>query len=75
MQEPLDALETRIAELRRAIRGALTAREQDRVRELRAELRRAERSWERLSLRRTGPRKTGRGSRRCCRLVSRCTRP
>ena len=48
MQEPLDALETRIAELRRAIRGALTAREQDRVRELRAELRRAERSWDAL---------------------------
>jgi hypothetical protein len=48
MQEPLDALETRIAELRRAIRGALAAREQDRVRELRAELRRAERSWDAL---------------------------
>ena len=48
MQEALDALESRIAELRRAIRGALAAREQDRVRELRAELRRAERSWDAL---------------------------
>lgn len=48
MQEPLDALENRIAELRRAIRSALAAREQDRVRELRAELRRAERSWDAL---------------------------
>jgi hypothetical protein len=45
MQEPLDALESRIADLRRAIRSALAAREQDRVRELRAELRRTERSW------------------------------
>ena len=35
-------------ELRRAIRGALAGREQDRVRELRAELRRAERSWDAL---------------------------
>lgn len=48
MQEALDALENRIAELRRAIRGALAAREQERVRELRAELRRAERSWDAL---------------------------
>ena len=48
MQEPLDALENRIAELRRAIRSALAAGEQDRVRELRAELRKAERSWDAL---------------------------
>ena len=48
MQEPLDALESRIAELRRAIRSALAAQDQDRVRELRAELRRAERSWDAL---------------------------
>jgi len=48
MQEALDALENRIAELRSAIRGALAAREQERVRELRAELRRAERSWDAL---------------------------
>ncbi len=48
MQEALDALENRIAELRRAIRGALAAREQERVRELRAELRRTERSWDAL---------------------------
>ena len=48
MQEPLDALESRITELRRAIRGALAAHEQDRVRELRAELRRTERSWDAL---------------------------
>jgi hypothetical protein len=48
MQEPLDALETRIAELRHAIRSALAAGEQDRVRELRAELRRTERSWDAL---------------------------
>jgi hypothetical protein len=48
MQEALDALENRIAELRRAIRGALAVRDQDRVRELRAELRRVERSWDAL---------------------------
>jgi hypothetical protein len=48
MQEALDALENRIAELRHAIRTALAAREQDRVRELRAELRRTERSWDAL---------------------------
>ena len=48
MQEPLDALESRITELRRAIRSALAAHEQDRVRELRAELRRTERSWDAL---------------------------
>jgi hypothetical protein len=48
MKEPLDALENRIAELRQAIRGALAAHEQERVRELRAELRRAERSWDAL---------------------------
>ena len=48
MQEPLDALENRIAELRRAIRSALAAGEQDRVRELRAELRKTERSWDAL---------------------------
>jgi hypothetical protein len=48
MQEPLDALENRIAELRRASRSALAAGEQDRVRELRAELRKAERSWDAL---------------------------
>jgi hypothetical protein len=48
MKEALDALEDRIAELRRAIRRALAAGEQDRVRELRAELRRTERSWDAL---------------------------
>jgi hypothetical protein len=48
MQEALDALENRIAELRRAIRGALAAGEGERLRDLRAELRRAERSWEAL---------------------------
>ncbi len=48
MQEALDVLENRIAKLRRAIRGALAADDQDRVRELRAELRRAERSWDAL---------------------------
>ncbi|TVZ05034.1 hypothetical protein EAS64_10460 [Trebonia kvetii] len=48
MQEPLDALENRIAELRRAVRGALADRDQERVRELRSELRRAERSWDAL---------------------------
>jgi hypothetical protein len=46
MQDPLDALENRIAELRHAVRGALAERDQERVRELRAELRRAERSWD-----------------------------
>lgn len=46
MQDSLDALESRIAELRRAIRGALAAHDQERVRELRTELRRAERSWD-----------------------------
>jgi hypothetical protein len=48
MQEPLDALEARIAELRRAVREALAARESTRVSELRAELRRAERAWDAL---------------------------
>jgi hypothetical protein len=48
MQDPLDALETRIAELRRAIRGALADHDQERVRQLRADLRRAERSWDAL---------------------------
>ena len=48
MQEPLDALESRIAELRSAIRGALAAGDDDRVRELRAELRKTERSWDAL---------------------------
>jgi hypothetical protein len=48
MQEPLDALEGRIAELRRAIRAALADRDQEQLRELRAELRRAERSWDAL---------------------------
>ena len=48
MQEPLDALEARIAELRRAVRAALAARENARVSELRAELRRAERAWDAL---------------------------
>jgi hypothetical protein len=49
MQEPLDALESRIAELRKAIRSALAGHEAERVRELRAELRRAERSWDALT--------------------------
>jgi len=48
VQDPLDALESRIAELRRAIRGALADRDQEQVRALRAELRRVERSWDAL---------------------------
>jgi hypothetical protein len=48
VQDPLDALENRIAELRRAVRGALAQHDQERVRELRAELRRTERSWDAL---------------------------
>ena len=48
MQEALDALESRIAQLRSAIRTALAARDDDRVRELRAELRKTERSWDAL---------------------------
>ena len=48
MQDPLDALESRIAELRRAIRGALADRDQEQVRALRADLRRVERSWDAL---------------------------
>ena len=79
MQEPLDALEGRIAELRRAIRGALAGREQDRVRELRAELRRAERSWDALvTPAGTDPEdQTGQvlPGPRCSRPVSRYTRP
>ena len=48
MQEALDALESRIAQLRSAIRTALAAGDDDRVRELRAELRKTERSWDAL---------------------------
>jgi hypothetical protein len=48
VQDPLDALESRIAELRRAIRRALADRDQEQVRALRADLRRVERSWDAL---------------------------
>lgn len=48
MHDPLDALESRIAELRRAIRRALADRDQEQVRALRADLRRVERSWDAL---------------------------
>ncbi|NNH73860.1 hypothetical protein HLB23_29075 [Nocardia uniformis] len=48
MSNPLDALEKSIAELRRAIRDASTARDSERAGELRAQLRRAERAWDAL---------------------------
>lgn len=48
VQDPLDALEDRMTELRGAIRGALAVRDQERARDLRAELRRAERAWDAL---------------------------
>lgn len=48
MSDPLDALEKSIAELRRAIRDATTAADVERVGELRAQLRRAERAWDAL---------------------------
>ncbi|WP_119731678.1 hypothetical protein [Thermomonospora amylolytica] len=56
MQDDLDALEDRIAQLRRAVRAAMRRRDTARVRELRAELRDAERAWDRLadSLERSG---------------------
>lgn len=42
MQDPLDVLEARMTELRRAVRTAVADHDQERVRELRAELRRTE---------------------------------
>ncbi|TNY35923.1 hypothetical protein [Thermomonospora catenispora] len=56
MQDDLDALEDRIAQLRRAVRAAMRRRDTVRVRELRAELRAAERAWDELadSLERAG---------------------
>ncbi|MBF6361126.1 hypothetical protein IU447_13485 [Nocardia farcinica] len=48
MSEPLDVLEKSIAELRRAIRDASGAGDAERVGELRAQLRRAERAWDAL---------------------------
>jgi hypothetical protein len=48
MQEALDVLEERIAQLRRAVRTAIAQRDSERVTELRAELRRAERAWDAL---------------------------
>lgn len=48
MSDPLDVLEKSIDELRRAIRDALTAGDTERVGELRAQLRRAQRAWETL---------------------------
>ena len=74
MQEPLDALENRIAELRRAIRSALAAGEQDRVRELRAELRRAERSWDALVTPADRPEEDRQGLASLLPAASRCTR-
>lgn len=46
MEEALDALEERIAGLRRAVRAALAQRDSARAAQLRAELRRAERAWD-----------------------------
>lgn len=48
MQEALDVLEERIAQLRQAVRDALAQRDSARVKDLRAELRRAERAWDAL---------------------------
>lgn len=46
MEPSIERLETRIDELRSAVRQAVVARESVRARKLRAELRRAERAWE-----------------------------
>jgi hypothetical protein len=48
MSDPLDVLETNIAQLRRAIRDASAAGDAERAGELRAQLRRAERAWDAL---------------------------
>lgn len=48
MQDALDAVERQIAQLRRDVRAAAARRDSARVKELRAELRRAERAWDAL---------------------------
>lgn len=48
MQDPADALEARMARLRRAIRQAKTAGDAERYNTLRAELKRSEAAWELL---------------------------
>jgi hypothetical protein len=48
MNDALDVLEQRLAELRHAVRAALAERNATRARELRAELRRTERAWDAL---------------------------
>ncbi len=48
MSNPMDVLEKSITELRRAIRDAAAAGDAERVAELRAQLRRAERAWDAL---------------------------
>lgn len=48
MTEPLDVLEARIDQLRRAIRDALGDGDAERATELRAQLRRTERAWDAL---------------------------
>ncbi|MFF3567946.1 hypothetical protein ACFYXQ_09230 [Nocardia jiangxiensis] len=46
MSDPLDVLEKRITELRRALRDAATSGDTERATELRAQLRRTERAWD-----------------------------
>lgn len=48
MEQALDVLEKQIAQLRQAVREAVARRDSARVKELRAELRRAERAWDAL---------------------------
>jgi hypothetical protein len=48
VEDALDALEHRIAQLRQAVREAVAQRDSGRAKELRAELRRAERAWDAL---------------------------
>jgi hypothetical protein len=48
MEQALDALEEQIARLRQAVREAAILRDPARIKELRAELRRAERAWDTL---------------------------
>jgi hypothetical protein len=48
MEDALDALERRIAQLRQAVREAVARRDSGHAKELRAELRRAERAWDTL---------------------------
>jgi hypothetical protein len=45
MQEDLDTLEDQITQLRAAARSAMARRDHARVREIRSDLRRAERAW------------------------------